>query len=54
MENPVKRKKKGKKKEKEKKNRKQERGNYPFFVSLFIIGPYDSQKKNPQKMGKNF
>ena len=29
------------------------KGKYPYFVSLFNIGPYDRQKKSP-KIGKNF
>ena len=34
-------------------NRSKKEGKYSFFVSLLNIGPYDSQKKSPQKTGKN-
>ena len=28
---------------------KKKEGNYNYFVSLFIMGPYDSQKKTQKK-----
>ena len=45
--------KKGGKREEKKGIVVKEEGKYPYFVSLFNIGPYDRQKSMP-KRGKNF